>query len=164
MNENYNNMMEDFELFVGEKKAEYYTTRFEMFMDQDAKAGWNWPALFVPTLWMAYRKMYLQSIAYLVITIIISLLAMKIAFIGYFNFVIGFGFPIIANYVYYLHAKSKIEKSYEINDSDEREVFIKKAGGTNVTAIFIMIIVSLAVQLFELHLTGNLEILKSMFL
>lgn len=49
-------LLEELELYVGPKKEVYYSTRFEDIIDSESKIGWNWPALFVPVLWMAYTS------------------------------------------------------------------------------------------------------------
>lgn len=67
-------LLEELELYVGPKKEVYYSTRFEDIIDSESKIGWNWPALFVPVLWMAYRKMYIESGILLVVSTALGLL------------------------------------------------------------------------------------------
>jgi len=90
---------EDFVAYIG-KNANKYISKFKKFnisgIDNFA-ATWHWPAFFVGPLWMLYRKLYL----YFIIFSLISL----IPFFGIISWIVA---AIIANYIYYKQAKTKI--------------------------------------------------------
>ena len=53
------------EAAIGEKNLDYYLRRFERFASSGGSASWNWPAFFVPLIWMLYRKMWVYALVYL---------------------------------------------------------------------------------------------------
>src|SRR5262245_42760869 len=52
------------EAAIGPHNRDYYLPKFERFGSGGGYASWNWPALFVPLLWMLYRKMWLFAAIY----------------------------------------------------------------------------------------------------
>src|SRR5688572_21213824 len=46
------------EAAIGPRNTDYYAQRFARFASGGGFASWNWPAFFVPLLWMLYRKMW----------------------------------------------------------------------------------------------------------
>jgi type IV pilus assembly protein PilA len=43
---------------IGPRRTDYYLNKFARFGSGGGYASWNWPAFFVPLLWMLYRKMW----------------------------------------------------------------------------------------------------------
>lgn len=153
-----NNFREELDIFVGNKKH-YFGPRFEIFMDQDSKVSWNWVTLFFPTSWMAYRKMYVQSIIYLIVTNVFSFTIGGTKTGSLVSFIIWLGFPVFANYIYYRHAQSKINQIDRSLDQATREDEIRRIGGTSVLSIFLFWVIGItlwAVLFFE---TGQYGIL-----
>lgn len=91
---------DDFRAFIG-KNAEKYVSKFVKFRREGMdhfEATWHWPAFFVPFWWMLYRKMYGWAAFFLFL-----------GFIPYIGWLINsIAGGIIANYIYYKHAKKKI--------------------------------------------------------
>jgi type IV pilus assembly protein PilA len=52
------------EAAIGPINTDYYLRKFERFGSGGGYASWNWPAFFVPLLWMLYRKMWLWAALY----------------------------------------------------------------------------------------------------
>lgn len=110
---------------VGDKKAEYYVPRFLAFDEPGAsRASWNWPALFVPFLWMIYRRIYGPAaiyffalpVALLIFAVVVMMvLGQSIGSFAYFIAAIGIYFvvtPMYANALYHWHVKKRIAAVY----------------------------------------------------
>ena len=141
-------LLEELELYVGPKKEAYYSTRFEDIIDSESKIGWNWPALFVPVLWMAYRKMYIESGILLVVSTALGLLTKKIGFLHVISLIITFLVPATANWLYFRHAKKDIEAISSRGEERKSEIIAK--GGTSVAAVFVFLIISILISGVEL--------------
>lgn len=141
----------DLIMFVG-KNTDKYLGAFRKFTtngEDSFAATWHWPAFFFSFWWLIYRKMY--------IWLLILLLLGWIPFAGLFVMI---GFGISANYLYYKHAKKKIE-ALKVQTSSEvdRAAAIARAGGVNNVAIvfvllavvFAGILAAIAVPQFALY-------------
>lgn len=56
------------EAAIGPRNTDYYLRKFERFGSGGGYASWNWPAFFVPLLWMLYRKMWGAAAVYFIAT------------------------------------------------------------------------------------------------
>jgi Tfp pilus assembly protein PilE len=121
--------MEDYAVFVG-KNSEKYLTKFTNFNSggiDSFKATWHWPALFVPFWWLLYRKMYGWAA-----------LAFLIGIIPYLGLLSGFVWAILANYIYYTHARKKILEIKQLHPAPEtQKVVIAVTGGVGNAALMI---------------------------
>jgi hypothetical protein len=120
---------EDFATFVG-KNSEKYLTKFSKFnvggLDS-FKATWHWPAFFVPFWWLLYRKIYGWAI-----------LAFFLGLIPYVGLVTGFVWAIVANYMYYNHAKRKILEIKQLHPAPEtQKAVLTVTGGVGNAALMI---------------------------
>ena len=52
------------EAAIGPVNRDFYLRKFERFGSGGGYASWNWPAFFVPLLWMLHRKMWLWAALY----------------------------------------------------------------------------------------------------
>lgn len=125
---------EDLALFVG-KNREKYLPRFAKFTRAGAdsfRLTWHWPAFFVPFLWMLYRKLYGWAA-----------LALIIWLTPYAGLLTHLLWGIVANRIYYNHAKKKILEIRELHPAPEtQEELIVSAGGVgNVFLIIVAVIV-----------------------
>ena len=126
------NISEMWAYFV-QKKVDYYIPKFEMFEKNNKKVSWNWASFFFGPFWFFYRKMYLYGFMFILIGLFTS---------GLINGILA---GIFGNYLYYVHARSKIEnallKSKGLN-IDPRTLLLSY-GGTSfwqAVGIFILII------------------------
>ncbi|MGE4503895.1 MAG: hypothetical protein AB7D51_00985 [Desulfovibrionaceae bacterium] len=129
---------QDYANYVGPKNLEKYLMKFARY-DADPlrlHAGWHWPAFFVSFWWCLYRKMYLWAV--------IVLVCAGIPFLGIISW---FGFPIIANVLYYRQARRQIA-SMKAVFPENPDVHIARLGGVNawvvwvalgITALFLLI-------------------------
>jgi len=154
-----NRMLDDLELYVGRKKRLYFMPRFEDMLDSDSKVGWNWPALFVPSLWMAYRKMYAETAILIVLSEAISYLGVRMKVFNILSLVLTFLVPALANRIYFEHAKrdlAKIEGPY----GEERDMKIIAKGGTSALAVWIVLAISIVIGIVQV--ITNPELMKSL--
>lgn len=117
--------------------------------------SWCWPALFVPSLWLAYRKAYGAAFAVFVVECIASAWGIYIL-IGTPEF--GFNHPwLLATLLrvvvalfglhYYLNLASKRVAKIEADTTDiaSRQMAYKRKGGTSIAGMLLFLIFSSAV-------------------
>lgn len=115
-------------LFV-QKNQKFYEEKFRKMEETGKSISWNWAAFFMGIYWMIYRKMYFKAGAFFVL----SLVASSTPYIGYIlNFAVLIGIAIYANALYLDHVQGAIKKAKELFPH-EKDVIIKKMGGTNLT-------------------------------
>jgi hypothetical protein len=117
----------DFVNFVGDN-ADKYLRKFKKFnVDGVDKFEWtwHWPAFFFGFWWLLYRKVYVWRV--------IGFFAAIIALImPYWFFVSSFVYALIANYIYYKHAKKQIIKYKKAEapvDPHEAAIALRERGG-----------------------------------
>lgn len=114
-------------LFI-QRNQKFYEEKFKKMNDTGKSASWNWAAFFLGVYWMVYRKMYFKAVAFF----ILSLVASSTPYIGgILNFAVLVGIGIYGNALYMDHVDGNIEK-VDVLFSDDKEVIIKKIGGTNL--------------------------------
>jgi zinc-ribbon domain len=121
-------------LFVG-KNAEYYKAKFRKFDVRGVESfapTWNWAAFFFTFWWMLYRKLYLWSFAWFVLT-----------FIPYFGLVFWIAAGIAGNYLYYRHAAARIRDARSAQASHQLPAVLTELGGVNGWVIPVAIVVTL---------------------
>jgi len=143
----------DLATFIGPKNTEYYLKRFRR-MQSGSNTSWHWPAFFITSFWLLYRKMWLVALGYIIglpiaIGILSGLLALAIgpvnatllSYLAY-GVVALVVMPIFANNMYWNRAEAKIAA---INakglDAAGRERAIASAGGTNLWLPIVLLIV-----------------------
>src|SRR3712207_6525677 len=154
-----NRLLDDLELYVGRKKRLYFMPRFEDILDTDSKVGWNWPALFVPSLWMAYRKMYAETAILIALSEVIAYLSTRMKIFNIVSLILTFLVPALANRIYFEHAKrdlAKIEGPY----GEERDMKIIAKGGTSALAVWIVLAINIAIGIVQV--ITNPELMKSL--
>ena len=131
-------------LFI-QRNQKFYEEKFKKMNDTGKSASWNWAAFFLGIYWMVYRKMYFKAGAFF----ILSLVASSTPYIGgILNFAVLVGIGIYANALYMDHIDGNIEKVKTLF-SDNKDVIIKKIGGTNLP----LAVGVYTVVLFSLFLT-----------
>jgi len=143
-----------FATFVGEKNTEFYLQRFSQFERGGGSVSWHWPAFFVTSYWLLYRKMWLLALGYifavpflfqLIDMLVSSVVAPDLAGVTYLLLYVVFGFivmPMYANKLYYQHASGKIEKIKNRGGSDaETRDRVARRGGTSLVFIVLFVLV-----------------------
>lgn len=119
--------VDEINLFI-QRNQKFYEEKFKKMNDTGKSTSWNWAAFFLGIYWMVYRKMYFKAGAFF----ILSLVASSTPYIGgILNFAVLVGIGIYANALYMDHIDGNIEKVKTLF-SDNKEVIIKKIGGTNL--------------------------------
>ena len=100
---------------LGHKKRAYYAQIFEKFERQGpgSKIGWNWSAFVFTGIWALYRKTYGWFLAWLVLTMLMSILiAIKSQLLALISLAITLLaaslFGAYANSLYHIKIKSKL--------------------------------------------------------
>ena len=144
------------------EKAEYYGRRFRRFETGGGVLSWHWPALFITSIWLLYRKMWLYAAIYtlglpIALGLVIGILAaavdtaavagLDIALVSVsllyliFTFILA---PLFANWIYYRRVRRKVEKiSAEIPSDVLRSAELARIGGTNIAAPIIFLFLAL---------------------
>ena len=121
------------------KNREKYLLKFRAFKlveGDEFSATWNWPAFLIPPPWLLYRKMYLWGI-----------LSIVLGFIPLVNILASIGFGMTGNYIYYKHAKKKINEIIVKNPNmSERElnILLSIKGGVSYLIATVMIVITVA--------------------
>ena len=114
---------EDFSNFIG-KNSDQYLPHFKKFhVDGSDKfvLTWNWAACLLGFWWMLYRKLYAWA-----------LIAFFLVFIPFWVLLGSIVYGVIANYIYYKHAKKKIiecKNNLGSLDPSKVEFALHKIGG-----------------------------------
>ena len=141
------------EAAIGPINRDYYLPKFERFGSGGGFASWNWPALFVPLLWMLYRKMWLWAAVYFFGTPVLFAVLFTILFLVLPNatavtvgWIIGLAailiaLPTYANALYYHTCRNRIAvaKAYPV----ERRQQLRRLwdmGGTSTAAWVIVLL------------------------
>jgi len=140
------------ETFIGPQNTRYYLDRFERFESGGSKLSWNWPAFFISSWWVLYRKMWLwAALLWLVLPFAASMLSgaltyvidptvALIAYYGVYAIVAFILFPLFANWLYYQRAVSKIARATGSHSSAGAQAeAVARAGGTSTIWIWILL-------------------------
>jgi Tfp pilus assembly major pilin PilA len=137
--------------YVGPKNADYYARKFDSFKSGGGAMSWHWPAFFIASWWLLYRKMWLNAFLYwIVLPIVLMILSVLVAttaspeasavfYYGSYTFITFILVPIFANKLYYRHAQKKADKVASIISSAEQQsAELSRIGGTsNIVLILI---------------------------
>lgn len=133
--------IDEIELFVG-KNAGYYGTVFRKFNIRGQETftpTWNWSAFLFNFWWMLYRKLYLWSLLWLLLT-----------FIPFFGLIFMIAAGISGNYLYYRHATSKIREAKSLQSPAQLPAVLTELGGVNGWVIPVAIVVTVGFILLAL--------------
>lgn len=118
-------------MFISKNK-EYYNKKFEQIIKTGNKKTWNWAAFFFNASWLLYRKMYIQSIILILVSLALGAITSTIPFLGtIIGWAMSLGMGMYANSIYLDHINKKLN---EINtmEGELKESLILKKGGTNI--------------------------------
>ena len=130
----------EYKRFIGEKKLDYYLTRFERMEAKGSKVSFNLCGLIFSFFWCFYRKMFVPGALLLAYSFILMYVSMRfvttpsMAVSGLFALlnlvplvICGF----FGNYLYSSYVHSCIEKSLNMPNL-QKEKFYKENGDTSV--------------------------------
>jgi hypothetical protein len=145
----------DLSAYVGPRSNYYLRKWAARLEDPDGDVGINWAAFFVPSLWMAYRKMYLPVFVYFVAVFLLAA-GKEVLFIFVlhqkaapmlanlvFNVLTGLVCALYGNAWYLAQARRTISglRAQGYQDQD-LQFALARRGGTSVLAIFLVNIVA----------------------
>lgn len=145
---------QDLANFVG-PNAQYYLERFRQ-IESGGGASWHWPAFFITSGWLLYRKMWFYAFAYIILlpvalTIAFTALglvigevpadaAFQLVYIG----IVFVAVPIFANRLYFKHARRRVAKVHAGTGGGSASAqALAAAGGTNLGPPLLLLIVPL---------------------
>jgi Tfp pilus assembly major pilin PilA len=142
------------EAAIGPRNTDYYLHKFERFGSGGGYASWNWPAFFVPLLWMLYRKMWGWAALYFfaapfALTMLFAILFVVLpeaaaAAVGW-TVCVGFLFvvlPMYANALYYHTCQGRIAEAKKFRVERRRQLErLWNMGGTSSVGIILAFIV-----------------------
>ncbi len=115
---------EDWAHFVVRNK-EKYLRWFRQFRQNDDRfvLTWNWATFFLGIWWLLYRKLYLWALVSLVVS-----------FIPYLNLLFHLALSGAANYLYYQHARKRIQTVRDDTSGSRLGAALSQAGGVSMVA------------------------------
>lgn len=137
--------------YVGPKNADYYAKKFDNFRNGGGAASWHWPAFFISSWWLLYRKMWLNAFLYwIVLPMVLGTLSVFVAtaagaeaaslfYYGFYLLITFILVPMFANRLYYRHAQKKADKvASVISSAEQQSAELSRIGGTsNIVLILI---------------------------
>jgi hypothetical protein len=142
------------EAAIGPRNTAYYLERFDRFAAGRGFASWNWPAFFVPFLWMLYRKMWGVAAFYFLATpfllgllfaILLAVLpeptAAAVGWIVYLAAVFVV-LPMYANALYYRTVQGRVAeaKRYRVERRRQLERLWNMGGTSNVAWVVALLL------------------------
>jgi len=137
--------------YVGDKEAAYYAAQFDRFKGGGSPLSWNWPAFFISSWWLLYRKMWLLALLYwIVIPVVLGVMAAAVAvsmgemastliYYGLYALIGFVALPVFANRLYYGHALAKVNKVAARTTSPEQQAAeLARIGGTSSIVLVIL--------------------------
>ena len=127
---------EDFSAFIG-NNADKYLSRFGKFNIGGADnfaITWHWPAFFFGSVWMIYRKLYLWA-----------LIAFVLELIPFTSPLAAIALAMSGNYLYYKHAKKKIDELKRSRPSSDISSSLAQIGGVNRWVVTLTIVLFVGV-------------------
>ena len=117
---------------------ELYMTRFRQFDEARGIRGflsfaWHWPAFFVSFLWILFRRMYVVTVVYFVVLILLSPVREASLFLFVVVMTLQTLIPAIFAYrVYWWHVNRKIRRAeLKFADRSEQIAWLRRRGGTS---------------------------------
>ncbi len=133
--------------YVGPRNALYYERRFERFIAGDHSLTWHWPAFFITSGWLLYRKMWLWAFLYWIVFPVVNIaigIGVTLVTDGDTGAWAWFGsyllagfvvFPMFANQLYYRHVRAKVDQANSVAVSDAQKILeLERKGGTSLLA------------------------------
>lgn len=131
---------EEFKVFFGPKKLNYYLNNLKQYRVSKKFTSWNWPCFLLGPYWLLYRKMFALAFGYIVLNFIVTFLTETP-----FSLLLRIVTAVFANGLYIHHCESKIRKikvSHNALDLNKYFLTLKKKGGTSLAVPIGLIILT----------------------
>lgn len=136
---------------IGPKNTEYYLAHFDTFENGGSRVSWHWPAFLISSIWLLYRKMWLNALLYwvalpIVLTVLSgvveSLAGVETSLIFYYTTYVLITFvlvPMYANWLYFRHVQAKVDKLTASPPTGETPALaIARIGGTSKVILAVL--------------------------
>lgn len=134
--------------FVGEKGYVYYS-KFKEMEVSNKKITFNWCSFLFGGCWFVYRKMWLPSIVYIILSMTISFLDAYGYIVnevtGVLEIVLWVLSGIFGNLIYMKHVNRHVAKAKNL-DEDQKFYYFKRNGGTSVLFVVLYLALSLIIS------------------
>ncbi len=142
------------ELFLGEGKNKYLAFYDKHYRDgsvHGSATSWHWPAFLIALPWLWYRKLFVWGFGLLFTSFAIGLLLPEEFPLFLVTIAIAVGFGLYANRICVDQALKRIREISDMNLSlEEKDSYIKKAGGTSTPAALLGLAVVLSIAMLPL--------------
>lgn len=138
---------------IGERNTAYYLRYLQRTGERHWVPSWNWPAFFVTSAWMLYRKLWLEWLLYTFALPIAAILIGGLAAVavgealgGIIQIVIMFGSffvlaPMYANALYARKMRRLVTVATAQNAEREKRIqWLAKRGGTSLVWVIVLVI------------------------
>jgi hypothetical protein len=133
-----NEMTPLYKAAIGDKRQNYYLSRFQKFDEQDSggQVSWNWAAFFIPAYWWLYRKMY----GWWTLLVAIFVLSIAKPECRILCSIVGTISAVFANSLYHRHIRAKITgaKTKQL-EGDQLLEYLRQKGGVHQWVFFLAI-------------------------
>ena len=156
---------EEFKVEYPDERAAYiqknvgtYLRKFDKIDNEDKASSWNWCAFLFTSDWLIYRKMYKLAVIVLVALVALEIIVELVTFTIIDNEIVAdliVSLIDIAAYVaigimgdrwYKTKVDKLVKESAELSSEEKQEHY--KKGGTNLPAVIIIVLISVAINLF----------------
>lgn len=132
--------------FIGSKYS-YFASKYAV-AEKNNKMSWNWAGLIFNFMWLAYRKMYKFSYAFIALvvieTLIQSIFNISDKLINSINLSIAVMIGYYGNYYYMLHARNKVKEIVATCNPEQVSNELARQGGTSYPAAIISFVALMA--------------------
>jgi hypothetical protein len=134
-------------------KADWYIGRWRQMDEKGSKANWNWAACLLSAYWLAYRKMWLGMVLFIVASVVLSVIgsanptAAKVTLI--LNILMTFITGYFGNHWYRMQTERLVAQSAGMARADGLEM-LRRRGGVSQPALFILIGITALLTLLAL--------------
>lgn len=141
--------LEKYEAVIGPDNRDYYLSHFSRMRDGGSRLSWHWPAFFLTSYWLLYRKMWIPALVYFIMPFVLLIpfgavvaalaptsgaaqSSVYLLYVGAYFFLPA----MFANSLYFRHCRQKIESVAATSGSRERQLGeLSAKGGTSGIAM-----------------------------
>ncbi len=128
----------DEQLLIGDGAFEY-TLKFARLRDRGTMLSWNWWAFLVGPIWFIYRKMYFLGYMMLILGIFGAFMFRSSVYYYLITFLVDTLMGMFGDSLYMARIE-RLEKHIPKDDSEKKNAYIRRHGGTSMVGVVISFI------------------------
>ncbi len=132
------------------KNFEYYELNWSKYENEKFKTGWNWAAMILGPVWLAYRKMYSEAVILIIIANLLGLISSIFSLYSVSRIIlilISITLGIWGDYYYYLKVEKKVKKMVLLDSSSNEYIKkLKKLSSVDVISSSLILITLLILK------------------